>query len=385
MDLRGVRGHLVPRPAVEEADLPDAEPERRPGAVDRGVPSSDHEHPAPDVDLAPQAEVLQELDPGEHAGRVLALDPHLRARPGAEAEEDRAEAVSLQARDCEVPPELRVRAEPHPEAQDLVDLEVENRLRQPVLGDAVSQHPSRLGKRLEDLDLVSPDREEVGAGQPGGARADDGDLPAVRGRQLRLPGVAAPEVEVGDVALDPVDPHRLVEEVPAAALDLAGTGADPAAHRGERVLLLDEPHRVPVLSQGRQGDVPLDVHRRGALELAGSDAVGVVVRQEQLEGRLPGPADLVVVRHHDHARGDLRGAGGEERPRPPYLHDAQEARGERLELAVVAEGGDVRDAVLAGHREDRAVRVRDDPLPVDFELHQSHGFSPSRPRRPGRP
>ena len=371
-DLRAVGRHLRPGAPVEETDLVRAEAQGGPGAVDRRVPASHDEDAAVQLDLPPEPEASEEVDPGEDAGGVLVRHAHPRAFPGAEAEEDRVEPSLAEARDREVAAEADVRREPHSEVEDPADLEVQDVPRQAVLGDAVPEHSSGLRLRLEQLDRVAAAGEVEGARQPRGTRPDDGHLPAVRGGDLGAPRGLAREVEVGDEPLHRVDRDGLVEEPPAAPGHLARAGADPPADRRERVALLDDREGVAVPAQRRQGDVALDVDAGRAGQLAGPDAVGEVVREEELQGRLPRPPDLGVRRLDLHPLGDLRGAGGDERARPLHLHDAEEAGGEGLEPAVVAERGDRADAVGPGDLEDRHPVLGDDAPAVDLELDEFH-------------
>ena len=102
LDLHLVGRHLLAGAPVEQADLVGAEAQRRARAVDGGVAAADHQHAAGQLVGAAQAVLAQELDAGQHARRVLVLDPHLRAVPGADAEEDGVVAVLLQAGDGEV-------------------------------------------------------------------------------------------------------------------------------------------------------------------------------------------------------------------------------------------------------------------------------------------
>ena len=66
------------------------------------------------------------------------------------------------------------------ERLDEVDLLVERRLGQAVLGDAVAHHAAGVVLLLEDRDVVAGDREVVGGGEARGAGADDGDALARR-------------------------------------------------------------------------------------------------------------------------------------------------------------------------------------------------------------
>ena len=55
-----------------------------------------------------------------------------------------------------------------------LDLGVERRSRQAVLGDAVAQHPARPRVGVEERAGVAALQQVEGGGQPGRARADDG-------------------------------------------------------------------------------------------------------------------------------------------------------------------------------------------------------------------
>ena len=91
-------------------------------------------------------------------------------------------------------------------------------------------------------------------------------------------------VEIGRVALQVVDAHPVVHEVPPAG-GLALAHADAAADEGQGVFLLDEPYRVPVAAHRHEGDVALHVDTGGAGLACRAQAVGVMVGEEQLEGR----------------------------------------------------------------------------------------------------
>ena len=74
-----------------------------------------------------------------------------------------------------------------PQVADVGQLRVEHVPRQPVFRDAQPQHAAQDGLGLEDGHRVAHAREEVGAGQPGRAGADDGHLGGVDlGRRLGL-------------------------------------------------------------------------------------------------------------------------------------------------------------------------------------------------------
>ena len=228
--------------------------------------------------------------------------------------------------------------------------------------------------RLVDDRLVPLAPEEPRGGEARGPGADDGD-PLARRRLARGRAVVHAGL-VGDEALDGVDADRLVD-VGAAADDLALADAHAAADRGQRVRLADEVDRLPVEPHRREGDVPLRVDARRAALQAGGDAVGVVVREEQLERRPARRDDAVVARRHFHARRHPRRARGHEVRPPLDLDDAEEARGVGLELRRVAERRDRVELVLAHDLEDRLARRGLDLASVDLDLHVIHRGVPS--------
>ncbi len=368
LDLDRVRGHLRARSPVQERDLAGAQPQRGARAVDSGVSATHDHHPAAHLDPPPQPHVLEELDALQHARDVLVLDAERGAVPGAQRQEDRVLALVSQGGDGEVPAEVHVGRELHPEVEDLRDLRVEDLLGEAVLGDAVAEHATRLGLGLQDLHRVALFGQVVRTGETTGTCADDGDALAVRRRGLGLERLRHAQIQVGDEALDVVDADRLVDLAAAAPAHLAGTRTDAAADGRQGVLLLDQPDRLAEFAERGQGDVALDVHSGGTGLLAGADAIRIVVREQELERRLARLPDLRRVGHDHHAVGDLGGASWQERARPLDFDHADEARGERLQLLVVAEGGDVRDAVLAGDGEDGLIVDGDDASAVDLEL-----------------
>ena len=197
-----------------------------------------------------------------------------------------------------------------PEREHAVDVLLQRRLRQAVLGDAVAQHAARLGLALEDGGLVAEQGQVAGGGQAARARADDRDLLVVRDRRLLgqrhvLVGV------VGDEALEAADGDRLVD-LAARAVDLALRGADATADGGEGVGLAGDRVGLGETALADQGHVALRRRRRRAGALAGrvpllGDRVGVGDRlRVELVDRLALAELLVVVVLDDH--GAHRGA-----------------------------------------------------------------------------
>lgn len=272
-------------------------------------------------------------------------------------QEDRV-VVGFQALEGYMLPELLAVFDLDAQVGDGLHLPVEYLFRKPVLGDAVAQPAAGPGQGLVYRDRVAHLPQVVGRGQAGRPGPDHRHLfPGLRraGRQVGLAGF---QVDVGRVALEEADGHRLLDQG-AAAFVLAGVRADPAQRRRQRQGLLDQPDGLGLHAVGQQGDVALGVAARRALLHAGADAVAVVVRQQQLEAHLPGGGDALGVGVHHHAVGHLGGAGRDEAARPLDLDHADPAGTEGLQQLVVAEGGDggpvglgrLEDglAALAGH------------------------------------
>ena len=127
------------------------------------------------------------------------------------------------------------------ERLEVLDILVDDLLRQAVLGDAVAQHAAVRVQRLEDRHRVAQLREVAGHREAGRARADDSDLLLAphlgRGGLAAVPVLALP---VGDEALQPADADRvLMGEEHAARLALVLDRADAAADRGQQVAAAD--------------------------------------------------------------------------------------------------------------------------------------------------
>ena len=99
-----------------------------------------------------------------------------------------------------------------------------------------------------------------------------------------------PDDLVARVAVRVADGDRLVDLVAAAVL-LAGRRADAAQHGRERDRPLEDPGRLAEVGLGVGLEEARDVDVARALVLAGRQAVGVVVAEDQLEVRRPQPAD----------------------------------------------------------------------------------------------
>jgi len=170
----------------------------------------------------------------------------------------------------------------HPQVEDGLDLRVKRLGRQAVVGDAPAQHAPRRGVHLEDRDLVSLAAQEIGGAQPGRSGPDHGHAlsrigPAGWGVGGELAGVP-----MGHETLDPVDVHGSVQGI-AAALGLAGVGADAPAHRRQGVAFLDDLEGLMDVAAGHVLEVFLDIDMGRAAQAAGGLTVTVVVAQQGLQ------------------------------------------------------------------------------------------------------
>ena len=148
-------------------------------------------------------------------------------------------------------------------------------LREAELGDAVDQHAAHLVQRLEDLHGVAHPRQIAGAGQSGGAAADDGHFAAVA-HGGGLYGRAVFEFPVADEAFQLAHGHRFaLDAQDARPFALALLRADAAADRGQRTVLGDDVGGLlqPAFVQG--GDEVGDADAHGA----GRHAAGILAMQ----------------------------------------------------------------------------------------------------------
>ncbi len=368
-----VRRHLGAGPAVDDRHALRAAAQGGPGGVDGAVSAPDDHHLPLEFRLPIQFAVAQEVEGGTdpHDG-VLVFDPHLLAERGAEGDEYRViPPRAAQTPESEIPAEGLAGFHPDTEIEDPLDLGVQLLARQPVFGNAVAQHSPQFGEGFEDRHPVPAPGQVIGAAQSPRPSPDDGHLLAGIGDIDGFTGRGA--VALGDVALDEVDADRLVHLV-AQAFDLALADADAAAHHRERVPFTDEVERFFVVSQGREAQVALDVDPGGTGALAGAHAVGVMVREEEFQGRLARSDDPGVPGGDLHAVADPGHARGEQPGRALDLHDAQEAGAVRFQPGIVAQGGDVVDLVGAHHVQDGLARFPRHFPAVDRQFHSKRLF-----------
>ncbi len=245
LQLLLVRRHDVAGPPVDDHGVGGAEAPRRAGGVHRRVAPAVDGDAAAELDLALLVGRAQETERVEDPAGVARRDVGALGQLGTDAEEDRVEAAlaPLLVEIADRVSELQL----DPDAHDPADLGVEDVAGQAVGGDAVAHHAPRLLVGVGHDDVVAESGELVGAGEAGGAGADDEHATSRRdGRGGELP--APLQRNVAEEALDGVDPDRLVE-LAAVAGRLARVVADPPHGRRERVVL-DEAAPRPLVVAG---------------------------------------------------------------------------------------------------------------------------------------
>ncbi len=372
------RRHLLARAAVEAGDLFGALADRGAAGVHGGEAAADDRDLLADVHVAGELELAEEVDRGDHAVGVLAVDPHVVGVEGAHGEEDGVEVLVEEVLELVVDAEARIDLQLDAHAPEHVELLLEEVARQAIAGDAVAQHPARLGQSLEDLDGVALEPGVEGAGQTGRPAADDGDALARVGlrldRQQELAGLLLVDALVGHETVHPADGDRVLHELPAAR-PFAGARADAAEDRGEGQVLaqLADPVLVVLLGDVLEELRDLDVRRTSVA--AGRRAERVVVGEQQLEIEVPHRPHSLGAGVYDHALGRRRGAARQRLARALDLDHADAAGGRGRQARLVAQGRDVDADPLRG-LEDRLTELADDLLVVDGQrdLVGAHGL-----------
>jgi hypothetical protein len=373
VDLVGGR-HVLHVAAVDQGHLGRALADGGAGAVHRGEAAADDDDPLPGVARIGQAEggCLEVLEAVDDPLGVLVRDPELVRVVAADRDDHGVEALALEVVQGEVAPERLTAHDLPAQPGDRLVFGLEDLdLREPVLGDAVAEHPARRRVALEDGHVVAVQEKVVGGAHPGRAGADDRRPSAGPGlrleRQRRVDPVVEHRLEdlVAGVAVAVPDGDRLVDLVAPAVL-LARRRADPPEDAGERDRPLEDPGRLAPVPLGVLLQEARDVDVARALVLAGRQAVGVVVAEDQLQVGRPQPADLLGL------GGDLH--PGLDRPRAADrrvllaldLDDAHPAGSEAGQLRLVAQGRDL-DPIVPTDLEDRLALVTLDQSPVDLD------------------
>ena len=172
-----------------------------------------------------------------------------------------------------------------------------------------------------------------------------------------------------DISLHIVDPDGFIHLIPAA-IQLALAHTNPPTDHRQGVFLLYQPQRIFVESEPCEAHVSLHVHSGGTVSLSRAETVRIMVGEEEFEGGFAGMVDTLASSGYLHPVPDAGGAGGHQSPGAFYLDDAKETRAEKLELRVMAKGGNIVQGLFAGEIEDGLARAAFYRLPVDGQFHR---------------
>ena len=248
--------------------------------------------------LVSQVHLPQEGDDVVDLGKVVfAFDLQLVAQVGPDPQEKGLKALAPQFIQGDVLPHGDPGLDLHPQGADEFDFLAHHLPGQAVFGNAGHKEAAGLGHGFKNGHLVALQGQVMGAGQPRGARADDGDLPAVGRRRLEGQIFAVAGGPVGHKGLEILDVQGFIQMAPDAG-PLAGVRADEAADPGKGVVLANHLQGLEKAALTHQGHVAGDVDARRAGHVAGG-------RQEL--GADPGRTVFVVRVHPVFIREELEG------------------------------------------------------------------------------
>ena len=381
VDLVGGSRHLVAGAAAQAGDLFGALADRDTAGFDGGEAVAHDRHPVADAHVAGELELGEKIECGDHAVGLFSGDAQGAGAQGSETQEDRV-VRGRQVVHAHIDAQPRVALQLDSHAPQDVQLLVEHVARQAEGRNAVPQHATRFGERLEDRDVMTLEPGVEGAGETGGAGAQDRDAFAAVGlgidRQEQFAGLLVVEALVCHEAMQPADGDRLVDQLPPAGT-FAGTRADATQDGRERQVFAQLAHAglVVAVGDGVEELRDLDVGRTGVA--ARRRAEGVVVGQDQLEVKVAHAAHLLGIGEHDHAVESDRlaarhGASALE------LDHADAAGARRRQPWFVAERRDV-DADPRGRLENGLAAVAGRLLTVDGECDLRHAWDRRKRRR----
>lgn len=367
-------GHLGAGAAIDKGGL-GAEAYRCAGTVNGGITTPDHRHLLAGGEALLQHPILEVIDP-EIATRQGAAGVIHRHRLGSANRQTDRIIVAAQCREGDLVAQPLPGVDPHAALAHQANLLIEDRLGQPVLGDAVAQPATRFGHRLEQLDLEPLVTQIVTAGEAARAAADNGHPLALGGLLGWLIGGNLGQIEICGVALELANGQRLIYQG-AAALCLTKGGADPADGERHRQGLFDDGHCCLVLPHGDVMQIGLNVHPGRTGALAGGFAIGVVICEDATERLLAVRTQGIALGRDRHPCLGERLAGAPDAKTGNFNH-AEVAGGLGAVGVVTAQGGDV-DLVLFGYLEQGFGRVNRQLSPIEGD--GDHGVINSLSRR----
>ena len=369
LDLLGLGGHFVAAAAVDHIHFLRAHAHGGAAGVHGGVAAADDHNGLAHVHALAGAHLAQEGDPVEHAVQIVAGAAHTAALPRARGHQNGV-VFRAEVREAHIAAQLHVVFHLHAQLTDLFHLGRQHLLGQAVLGDAVAQHTAHLGHGVHHGDVVALEGQIVCGGQTGGAAADDANGLAGGVGLLRPVGVGGAHILIGGKGLELRDGDGLLHQT-AAAVQLAGMGADPADGGRNGDLLLDDPHGLPVVAQRDLLDVSLTVGLRRAAQGAGAAAVALVIAHQQLQRDPALTVDALGPGVDDLPVGGHGGAGAQQLGVALRLHHADAAGAAGLYDLVVAEHGDL-DPRGGGDLKDRLALLPDTLDTINGQCNLSH-------------
>ena len=222
---------------------------------------------------------------------------------------------------------------------------------------------------------MAGEEQVEGGGHAGRSRPDDRGAPSgwslALERDRRVDAVVEHGLQdlVAGIAVAVADGDRLVYLI-APTVILARRRADATEDAGERDRPLEDARALAPVGLRIRLEKAGDVDCAGALVLAGRQAVGVVVREDQLQVRTAQTADLLGLGLDLHLGRTHTRARNRRVLLTLDFHDAHPARPEARQLGLVAEGRDL-DAVGAADFENRLALEPFDGPTVD--LHADTG------------
>ena len=160
-------------------------PQRGAGCIHGDVAAADDDDLLAHVDVETLVGVDEELERPEHAVGIVARDVEAPAQRGAGGEEH---GIVTLAQFLQGHIGAEAGAEPHVDTQadDRIDVPLEQIPVEAVLGDAVEHHPAETVGRFVEGDPVAEQAQVVGGGQTGRPPSDDADaLGSALPRQAR--------------------------------------------------------------------------------------------------------------------------------------------------------------------------------------------------------
>ena len=267
-DLPVVGRHLIVRLQADHCDLTAGYSPGGAGHIDGHVAATDDDGLIANTRVATGVDVLQEGDRQQHAFKIDPRDGQGTAQ--GEADSDQHGVIFLcQLVKTYIHTDGDAGANLHTHAGDICKILVEDSLGKPVLQDTRTQEAAGLGLFLKDYGPDSQQRQVVGGGESGWARADNRDLPAggIFDCRRRI-GLLRRFGPVAGDTLEVADGDGLIHLAAAAAV-FAGMSADAPDGLRQRIGLADDSEGPLEITLGDPLDISLGVGMDGAGDLTG--------------------------------------------------------------------------------------------------------------------